>query len=96
MWVDYNLLSQLTYNLDFEAGCGFPGLILQDYFVVASVLPLCDINCQACLVPVGFSSDTLTSLKNHLETAREAEVYFKSSGCICCILWLFVWFTQES
>lgn len=96
MWVDLNLLSQLTYNLDFEAGCGFPSLILQDYFVVASVFPLCDINCQACLVTIGFSSDTLTCLKNHLETAREAEVYFKSRGRICCILCLFVWFTQES
>lgn len=65
-----NVLPQLTDNLDFEARCGFASLILQDYLVIASVLPLCDINCQACLVTTRFSTDPVTSLKNHLGTAR--------------------------
>lgn len=56
----------LTHNLDFDTGCVFTRLILQDYLVVACVLPLCDFNCQAGLVAVCFSSDTMAGLKNHL------------------------------
>lgn len=66
-----NVWRRLTDNLDFEARGGFASLILQDYLVIASVLPLCDINCQACLVAIRFSADPVTSLKNHLGTARQ-------------------------
>lgn len=74
-----NVWRRLTDNLDFEARGGFASLILQDYLVIASVLPLCDINCQACLVAIRFSADPVTSLKNHLGTARQHQTQIQST-----------------
>lgn len=71
------VVRQLTDNLDFEARGGFASLILQDYLVIASVLPLCDINSQACLVAIRFSTDPVTSLKNHLGTSVKHEYWIQ-------------------
>lgn len=60
------VLWRLTDNLDLDTGRVFASLILQDYLVVAAVLPLCDFNRQAGLVAVRFSSDTMARLKDHL------------------------------
>lgn len=71
--VDLNVLQLLTNHFDFNTGSGFTSLILQDYLVVASVLPLCDLNCQACVVAICFRSNTMTRLKNHLETSSQGK-----------------------
>ena len=60
-------ICSLTDNFDSDAGCGLTSLILQNYLIVACVFSLCDLNCEACLVAMRFSSDTVAWIKNHLK-----------------------------
>lgn len=57
---DLVALGRLTDNLDLDAGRGLPCFVLQDNLVVPSVFPLRDVNCQARLIAVSLSSDTIT------------------------------------